>query len=64
MTGNNLGFVEWLLITCTTKMAIDNFVPTYYWTLNEDYLNSWDGDDVKLYTSQEILEYYKQNIIR
>jgi hypothetical protein len=51
-------FTQWLLYHCTIKQHFNiNFI-NYYWTLNSDYDNSWDGDDVKLYSSDDIYEYY------
>lgn len=54
----NIGFINWLLYNCTTKVVIKGQV-NYYWTLNVDYENSWDGGDVKLYNTEQIFEYYQ-----
>lgn len=52
-------FVEWLRLNCTVKMDVYNLTYTEYsWTLNKDYEESWDGEDVRRYTTEQIYNYY------
>jgi hypothetical protein len=55
-----MDFINWLLCNCTIKYNIFSSEP-YSWTLNKDYENSWDGDDVPLYNSEQIKKYYDNN---
>jgi hypothetical protein len=50
----SLKFADWLLINCTIKVVLYSSNVGYYWTLNTDYENSWDGSDVKRYTTEQI----------
>jgi len=57
-------FIEWLLYNCGTTWRSDKkdiFNIKYFWFLNNDSKNSWDGDEddkLRLFTSEEIYEYY------
>lgn len=59
----DLEFVEWLRLNCTIKVDYRMFQQSnYWWSLNADYIDSWDGEDVKRYTSEEIYQYYLNKV--
>ncbi len=62
----DLAFTEWLLLNCRVKNDFYIYTASaeikYSWTLNKDYEQSWDGEDVKRYTTQQIYDYYKAQL--
>ncbi len=57
----DLSFTHWLLENTTIKQVLFTNGIRYFWTLNTDYEHSWDGEDVKRYSSEEIFKIYKNN---
>ena len=51
-------FTYWLLNNCTIKQDFYVSGIIMSWTLNKDYEDSWDGEDVKRFNSEEIHDYY------
>jgi len=51
--------VEWLLNNCSTTQRLKNGQYVFFWILNSEAADAWDGendDKIKLYTSREVFK--------
>ena len=53
-------FLEWMKYHCTTFGEIRNGVFDVYWCLNKD-MHSWDNVPSKVYTTEQLHEYWEKN---